>query len=90
MSDVTPPRIEFPCDDYPIKTVGDANSNLRSHVIEVMQRHAPGFDQARISVRESREGRFQSVTVFITATGEPQLQAIFEDLKQSDAVKMVL
>lgn len=90
MSDTTPPRIEFPCPDYPIKVMGDAGDELHSCVISVMERHAPDFDTAKLSVRDSRNGRFQSYTVFITATGEPQLQAIFEDLKQSQAVKMVL
>lgn len=90
MSDSTPPRIEFPCPDYPIKVVGDACDELHTCVMTVMERHAPGFDAAKITVRDSRNGRFKSFTVFITATGEPQLQAIFEDLKQSSAVKMVL
>lgn len=90
MSDSTPPRIEFPCPDYPIKVVGDACDELHSCVISVMERHAPDFDAAKLSIRDSRNGRFQSLTVFITATGEPQLQAIFEDLKKSQAVKMVL
>jgi putative lipoic acid-binding regulatory protein len=90
MSDLNPPRIEFPCADYPIKVMGDATEDLQSWVMNIMERHAPGFDEARVTVRDSRNGRFQSVTVFITATGEPQLRAIFEDLKKYDAVKMVL
>ncbi|MEX1032269.1 MAG: DUF493 domain-containing protein [Cellvibrionaceae bacterium] len=90
MSNPTPPRIEFPCDDYPIKIMGDAKDELHTLVATVIERHAPGFDQTRISVRDSRNGRYQSITVFITATGEPQLKAIFDDLKQSKAVKMVL
>ncbi len=85
-----PPKIEFPCADYPIKVVGDAGDALHRLVIEVMQRHAPGFDEARISVRDSRNGRFQSLTVWITATGEPQLRAIHRDLQDHPGVKMVM
>ncbi|MGQ9425073.1 HP0495 family protein [Gilvimarinus sp. F26214L] len=90
MSEPQPPRIEFPCHDYPIKVMGDAGAELHDWVITVMERHAPGFDVSKVTIRDSRNGRFQSVTVFITATGEPQLKALFEDLKQLDAVKMVL
>lgn len=90
MSDASPPKIEFPCSDYPIKVIGDADAGLRAWVITVMERHAPGFDQTRITVRDSSNGRFESITVFITATGPDQLKIIFEDLKQSQAVKMVL
>lgn len=90
MSDPGAPKIEFPCPDYPIKVMGDAGDELHCLVVEVMERHAPDFDQTRISVRESSKGRFQSVTVWITATGVPQLQAIHEDLRTSPITKMVL
>ncbi len=85
-----PPKIEFPCENYLIKVLGDAGPELHSLVIEVMERHAPGFDQTRITVNESSKGRFQSVTVWITATGEPQLRAIHEDLRIHRLVKMVM
>lgn len=90
MSDQQPPRIEFPCPDYPIKVMGTATQGYREAVLNVMEHHAPGFDITRVSVRDSRKGTFQSVTVFITATGIDQLQAIFEDLKKLPETKMVL
>jgi len=43
-----------------------------------------------LRVRESAQGRYQSITVTINATGKEQLQAIFTDLKRSETVKMVL
>lgn len=89
MNETDPPVIEFPC-DYPIKVMGEADERFRSHVISVFEYHAPGFDETRISVRDSRGGKFQSLTITITATGESQLQALFEDLKASPLVKMVL
>ncbi len=89
MVDPRPPRIEFPC-DYPIKVMGYACGSFREHVWTVMEKHAPGFDYARVKVRDSRQGRFQSITVYITATGPDQLQNIFEDLKVSEHVQMVL
>jgi putative lipoic acid-binding regulatory protein len=84
------PKIEFPCENYPIKVLGDAGPELHSLVIDVMERHAPGFDQARITVNQSSRGRFQSVTVWITATGEPQLRAIHEELRIHRSIKMVM
>lgn len=89
MSEQTPPKIEFPC-DYPIKVMGFAGEELHTTVREIMFRHAPGFDEATITVRDSAQGNYQSVTVTITATGAPQLQAIFTDLKSCSCVKMVL
>ena len=89
MTNPEPPKIEFPC-DYPIKVMGSAGEPLYQHVMTVMERHAPGFDQTLVTVRDSSKGTFQSITVVITATGKPQLEDIFEDLKTSNAVKMVL
>lgn len=84
------PVIEFPCADYPIKVMGDAGDELQIHVITVFSKHVEDFDVETLRVRDSAKGRYQSITVSINATGETQLKAIFEDLKLSDTVKMVL
>ena len=89
MTEQTTPKIEFPC-DYPIKVLGEAHGELRAHVLTVMETHASGFDRAKISIRDSSKGRWQAMTVVITATGKPQLDAIFAALKTSSRVKMVL
>ncbi|NIB41823.1 DUF493 domain-containing protein [Pseudomaricurvus alkylphenolicus] len=85
-----PPKIEFPCEDYPIKVMGDSGSEFHQFVVQVMERHAPGLDTAKITVKDSRNGRFQSITFMITATGEDQLQALHQELIASPMTKMVL
>ena len=89
MSDTSKPTIEFPC-DYPIKVIGNAAPDFREFVVDVVRGHAPDLDLNRIEVIDSRNGRFQSVRLTLWATGEPQLRAIFEDLKRSGRVQMVL
>jgi len=93
-SDLTPEQrkavtIEFPC-DYPIKVLGSGSDELHQLVVSVMECHAPGFDQTKLTVRDSSNGRWQSITITITATGADQLTAIFTDLKASPLVQMVL
>ncbi|MFL0798063.1 MAG: DUF493 family protein [Cellvibrionaceae bacterium] len=90
MTQQDPPKIEFPCPRYPIKILGDAGPALRDLVIEVMGVHAPDFDAEAIVVKDSSKGRFQSLTVYITATGVDQLESIHQDLRASGIVKMVL
>lgn len=85
-----PPKIQFPCENYPIKVLGESSPELHSYVIEIMERHAPGFDQTRITINESSKGRFQSLTVWITATGIDQLSAIHDDLRLNRLIKMVM
>ena len=88
--DVQPPKIEFPCERYPIKVIGDSFDGFSDLVIEIVQRHAPDLDAATLVVRDSRNGRFLSVQVLITATSVDQLQAIHVDLRATDRVHMVL
>lgn len=91
MSDsVEAPKIEFPCQDYPIKVVGNNEDNFYGFVVETVQIHAPDLDITKVTFQDSRNGRFQSVRLKIRATGEAQLQALFEDLKASGRVHMVL
>ncbi len=87
---MTEPKIQFPCENYPIKVLGESGPELHSYVIEIMERHAPGFDQTRITINESSKGRFQSLTVWITATGIDQLSAIHDDLRLNRLIKMVM
>ena len=89
MTDAEPPRIEFPC-DYPVKVMGRMVPHFESVVIEVFERHDPGFSRERISIKRSREGTFVSVTIFITATGKPQLEALHRDLLSTGLVSMVI
>jgi len=84
-----PPRIEFPC-DYPVKVLGRRSDSFRRVVLEVFERHAPGFDQSCITVRDSRKGTFTAITVVITATGREQLGALHRDLMATGVVQMVL
>jgi len=89
VSEEEAPKIEFPC-DYPIKVLGEAHPELHSHIYQVMETHAPGFDRTKITIRDSSKGRWQSMTLVITATGKPQLEEIFAELKTNSRVKMVL
>ncbi|MBB3102520.1 DUF493 domain-containing protein [Azomonas macrocytogenes] len=88
--DIQAPKIEFPCPRYPIKVIGDAGVDFADLVIDVVERHAPDLDRANLVVRDSRNGRFLSVQVMITATSVEQLQAIHVDLRATGRVHMVL
>ncbi|MEH6388214.1 MAG: DUF493 family protein [Pseudomonas profundi] len=91
MSDSTTdaPRIEFPC-QYPIKVIGAAGDGFVELVSEIVERHAPGLDRNAIDVRDSKNGRFVSIRMVITATGPDQLEALNAELKASGRVQMVL
>lgn len=89
-TDIQPPKIEFPCERYPIKIIGEAGEDFSEMVTAIIRRHAPDFDPDTLTIRDSKNGRFLSVQVMITATGEDQLQAINQDLRATGRVHMVL
>lgn len=89
MTHQDPPKIEFPC-AYPIKVLGRTDDRLHPVVIEIFERHAPGFDAAAISVKSSSGGKFVSLTVTIEATGPEQLSILHEELMATGLVSMVI
>ena len=82
------PKIEFPC-DYPIRVLGISAPDYKECVTTIVKQHAPDFC-GKVEVKDSRNGRFQSVLVTIRATGEAQLKALYADLKATGRVHMVL
>ncbi|MGP9798064.1 HP0495 family protein [Halomonas sp. 86] len=83
------PKITFPC-DYSLKIVGDAAEDFTACVCQIVVRHAPDFDESTLQVVDSRNGRFQSVRITINATSEQQISQLFEELKATGRVHMVL
>ena len=83
------PKIEFPC-QYPIKVMGLDVDGYSDAVIEIIRRHAPDLQDEDISFRPSRHGKYLAVNVVINASGVDQIEDIFNDLKASGRVAMVL
>ena len=82
-------KIEFPC-EYPVKVMGPNINNFSEVILEIIRRHAPDLRDENISFRSSRNNKYLAVNVIIYATGTLQLQDLFDDLKASGRVSMVL
>ena len=88
-SDPQAPKIEFPC-AYPIKIIGAAADDFAEVICEVIEKHSPGVDTTNIEIKDSKNARFLSLRIVITATGPEQLEALHRDLKATGRVHMVL
>ncbi len=82
--------MECPCEGYPTKVVGHNEKAFRGFLIKTVQIHAPDLDISQITMAESRTGKYLSVRLSITATGEEQLKRLHEDLMASGRVQTVL
>ena len=84
-----PSLLEFPC-DFPLKVVGRREDGFAQVVSEIVQRHAGDFVPSTMEMRPSRNARFLSLTVTITAHSKAQLDALYRELSAHPLVIMVL
>jgi putative lipoic acid-binding regulatory protein len=81
--------IEFPC-DFPLKIMGATREGFAQAVVEIVLRHAPDFDAAKVEMRPSKAGNYLSLTCLVRATSKPQLDALYRELTAHPWVKIVL
>lgn len=81
--------LEFPC-DFPLKVMGKTQDGFAQAIVEVVLKHAPEFDAAKVEMRPSKAGNYLSLTCVIRATSKPQLDALYRELTAHPWVKIVL
>lgn len=81
--------LEFPC-QFPIKVFGKQEGDFEQRVYELIKVHVPELQRAHLSRRDSSGGKYLAVTAHIQAHSQAQLDAIYYDLTDSDAVLMAL
>lgn len=86
----TPPKITFPCDDYPIKIIGHHTETLYPTVLKIVHAFFPKITPSSVKQRYSRDQRYLAITVTLSIESEQQLKDCFEQLKEIPDVIMVL
>ncbi|MFH1044696.1 MAG: DUF493 domain-containing protein [Pseudomonadota bacterium] len=81
--------LAFPC-DFPMKVMGLTQPGFAQAMLDVVLRHAPDFDAATMEMRNSRQGKYLSLTVTVRATSRAQLDDLYRELCDHPMVKMVL
>jgi putative lipoic acid-binding regulatory protein len=91
LPEVPPERslIQYPS-AFPIKVMGAHVDGFVDAVLELAQRHDPGFDPATVEHRPSKGGNYLGLTITITATSRKQLDALYRALTAHPLVKVVL
>ena len=77
--------LQFPC-SFPIKAMGRTDMDLETQVIAIIRQHVDDLGEGATRNRLSRGGKYLSVTVTIRATSRAQLDAIYQDLTNCEAV----
>ena len=76
--------------DFPIKIMGRREPGFARAVVDIVRKHAPGFDEATVEMRPSKKNTYLSVTCTIVATSREQLDGLYQELNDNPAVVMVL
>ena len=81
--------LEFPC-QFPIKMMGRDTPEFRATARALVEKHAGDVADEAVTAALSRNGRFVSVTVTITATSREQLDTIYREVTAHEDVLMAL
>lgn len=81
--------MEFPC-DFTIKTMGLSGKNFDLIAFEIVQRHVPSLGEGAVATKTSKTGKYISVSISFQAQSKKQLDAIYQELTDSEHVLMSL
>ena len=81
--------LKFPC-EYDVKAIGHHSNNFDVVVVDIVSLHINNIKKCAVSIKQSKSGKFASVTVKIHATSKSQLDAIYRELSKDERVKYVL
>ncbi len=81
--------LEFPT-PFAVKIMGRNEEGFVDYAKGLVTAHTSGAEPLSVAARESRNGRFLSVTVEITAQSKAQLDAIYQTLSDDERVVMAL
>lgn len=73
-----------------IKVIGESRPGFLDEILEIVRHHDATLALDKVKERPSSKGNYHSITIFLWATGEPQLKRLFAELKDCPAVRLVL
>ena len=81
--------IEYPS-EFPLKVFGKPGGDFESTVIDLVRARVPQAEHIEVRRRDSRNGKYQALTLTFTVHTQQQLEDIYRDLHECDQVVMSL
>ena len=81
--------IDFPC-DFAIKVMGAALPEFHTCIEEIAKKHDPEFIPEETKQKNSKTGKYISLTLNIHAKNKPQLDALYQELTDNELVLWAL
>jgi len=74
----------------PLKVVGDNGDALREALDLALARHLPESTAVAFEIRESSSGKYVALTATFVADSREQLTNVYTELRQCEAVRLLL
>lgn len=81
--------LEFPC-RYPVKAMTHTREQALDQVLAAIAALDVAVDHETVTVRASRNGRYQSITVEVEVDSRPELESVYAELRALEIVVMTL
>ena len=81
--------LEFPC-DFPLKVMGLAAPDFDQLIVELVAKHVGPLRDGALQRRDSKQGKYTSVTVTIEVKSQVELDTVYRELSGHARVLMVL
>ncbi len=80
---------EFPC-QFPIKIMANPQKETMEFILSVFEKYVPEHNEIDFKTRESKTGKYISVTAIFEAKSKEQLDNIYSEISKHPEVHMVL
>ena len=81
--------IDFPC-DFPVKVMGAAIPEFHTCITQIAKRHDSDFISDEIKQKNSKTGKYVSLTLNIHAKDKAQLDRLYQELTDHELVLWAL
>jgi len=80
---------EFPC-QFPIKIMANPEKETTEFILGVFEKYVPDYNSIDFKVKESKTGKYISITAIFNAENKKQLDNIYKAISGHSEVHMVL
>ncbi|KFJ43935.1 DUF493 domain-containing protein [Francisella philomiragia] len=80
---------EFPC-QFPIKIMANPQKETVEAILKVFEKYVPKHSEIDFNTKESKTGKYISITAIFTADSKEQLDNIYKEISSHPEVHMVL
>ena len=80
---------EFPC-QFPIKIMANPDKKTTQFILGVFEKYVQDYNNIDFKVKESKTGKYISITAIFEAQSKKQLDNIYKSISEHSEVHMVL